>query len=46
MSPTPELHLRPDAQARYERVMDVLAIVKREHVQKFGFVGNERYLQR
>ena len=40
----PELHLRPDAQARYGRVDEVLAIIKREHVQKFGFVGNEAYL--
>jgi biopolymer transport protein ExbD len=43
MQPTPELHLRPDAYARYERVDEVLALIKREHVQKVGFVGNERY---
>jgi biopolymer transport protein ExbD len=43
MSPLPELHLRPDAEARYEKVDRVLAIIKREHVEKVGFVGNEAY---
>jgi biopolymer transport protein ExbD len=43
MRPTPELHLRPDARARYGTVDEVLAIIKRAHVQKFGFVGNEAY---
>jgi biopolymer transport protein ExbD len=43
MKPIPELHLRPDAEARYEAVDRVLAIIKREHVQKVGFVGNEAY---
>ena|SRR5579884_1662074 len=46
MYPPPEVHLRPDPEARYGVVDDVLAMIKREHVQKFGFVGNERYLQR
>ena len=45
MNPAPELHLRPDPEARYEVVDGVLALIKRENVQKFGFVGNERYLQ-
>jgi biopolymer transport protein ExbD len=43
MNPVPELHLRPEAEARYEKVDRVLAIIKREHVQKVGFVGNEAY---
>jgi biopolymer transport protein ExbD len=43
VQPTPELHLRPDATARYGTVDEVLAIIKREHVRKFGFVGNEAY---
>jgi biopolymer transport protein ExbD len=43
MHPTPELHLRPDANARYERVDALLALIKREQVRKVGFVGNERY---
>jgi biopolymer transport protein ExbD len=43
MNPVPELHLQPDATARYELVDQVLAITKRAHVQKMGFVGNEYY---
>ena len=43
MNPVPELHLQPDATARYEVVDEVLAITKRAHVQKMGFVGNEYY---
>ena len=43
MRPTPELHLRPDAGARYGTVDEVLVIVKRANVRKFGFVGNEAY---
>ena len=45
MTPIPELHLQPDATARYEVVDQVLAITKRAHVQKMGFVGNEYYTQ-
>lgn len=41
MRPAPELHLLPNPTARYGRVDEVLAAIKREHVQKFGFVGNE-----
>jgi biopolymer transport protein ExbD len=44
MNPVPELHLQPDATARYEVVDEVLAITKRAHVQKMGFVGNEYYM--
>jgi biopolymer transport protein ExbD len=43
MSPEPELHFQPDAQARYEKVDQVLAIIKRANVTKLGFVGNEQY---
>ena len=44
MNPVPELHLQPDATARYETVDKVLAITKQAHVQKMGFVGNEYYM--
>jgi biopolymer transport protein ExbD len=44
MNPIPELHLQPDATARYELVDEVLAITKKSHVQKMGFVGNEYYM--
>jgi len=43
MNPVPELHLQPDATARYEIVDKVLAVTKQAHVQKMGFVGNEYY---
>src|SRR4029079_3041619 len=45
MNPIPELHLQPEATARYELVDDVLAVTKQAHVQKMGFVGNEYYMQ-
>ncbi len=44
MNPIPELHLQPDPQARYELVDEVLAVTKRAHVEKMGFVGNEAYV--
>jgi biopolymer transport protein ExbD len=44
MNPIPELHLQPEATARYETVDQVLAITKKSHVQKMGFVGNEYYM--
>ena len=43
MNPVPELHLQPDATARYEIVDEVLAVTKKAHVQKMGFVGTEYY---
>lgn len=43
MQPHPELHLRPDAEARYERVDQVLAMTKSAEITRMGFVGNERY---
>ena len=44
MNPVPELHLQPDATARYEIVDEVLAVTKRAKVQKMGFIGNEYYM--
>ena len=46
MNPVPELHLRPAPTARYEAVDETLAIIKRERVSRFGFVGNEAYALR
>ena len=43
MSPQPELQLQPQANARWELVDEVLAITKRAHVTRMGFVGNEAY---
>lgn len=45
MAPEPELHVQPDASARYEVVDRVLAVIKRSEVTKMGFVGNEQYRQ-
>ena len=45
MNPTPELHLQPEPTARYELVDQVLAITKKAHVEKMGFVGNEAYMK-
>lgn len=39
----PEVHFRPDAAARYERVDQVLAIAAKSGATAFGFVGNEQY---
>ena len=44
IKPIPELHLQPEPEARYELVDEVLAITKRAHVEKMGFVGNEAYM--
>jgi biopolymer transport protein ExbD len=43
MDPIPELHLQPDANARYDVVDKVLAATKRAQISKMGFVGNEAY---
>jgi len=43
MTPTPELHLQPHPEARYEVVDEVLAVTKRANVTSMGFVGNEQF---
>ena len=43
ITPEPELHFQPNPEARYERVDEVLAVIKRSAVTKLGFVGNEQY---
>ena len=45
MDPTPELHLQPEPNARYELVDEVLAITKHARVENMGFVGNEAYIK-
>ncbi|WP_425506796.1 ExbD/TolR family protein [Sphingomonas rhizophila] len=45
MNPVPELHLQPEAEARYELVDEVLAVTKEAKVSKMGFVGNENYIK-
>jgi biopolymer transport protein ExbD len=39
----PELHLLPDPETRYDVIDNILAVVKKSQVGKFGFEGNERY---
>jgi len=43
--PQPEIHLRPDAHAKYEVVAQVLAAAQRNHMRRIGFVntGDFRY---
>jgi biopolymer transport protein ExbD len=43
ITPSPELQLEPDRQARYVIVDQTLATIKRSGVGGLGFVGNERY---
>jgi biopolymer transport protein ExbD len=43
MTPEPELHVQPDAQAPYNSVDQVLAVIKKSEITKMGFVGNEQY---
>lgn len=40
----PELHFQPTPDARYEKVDQVLAIIKRSGVTRMGFIGNEQYV--
>ena len=41
----PELHFEPHAETRYQRVDELLALIKRANVGVMGMVGNERYAQ-
>ena len=43
MTPVPELHIQPQANARYEIVDKVLAVTKYANIKAMGFVGNEYY---
>jgi biopolymer transport protein ExbD len=42
-SPQPEIHLRPDARARYGVVAVVLASVQRNRLKKVGFVNTNDF---
>ncbi len=43
MPEPPELRLRPEAEAKYELVDQVMAAAQQAGVEKMGFVGNEAY---
>lgn len=42
-SEQPEVHFRPDAAVRYERVDQILGIAARSGADRFGFAGNEQF---
>jgi len=44
-NPQPELHLSPDAQAKYDEVAQVLASAQRNHLEKIGFVNTAQFVQ-
>ena len=39
----PQLHFDTDAQARYERFDQLVAMIKRAGVEEVGFVGNDQF---
>lgn len=39
----PDLHLRADGEARYERVDEVLADIQRAGISRLGFLDNHRF---
>ena len=41
--PQPEIHLRPDARAKYGPVAVVLAAAQRNHLRKIGFVNTPQF---
>lgn len=43
--PQPEVHIRPDARAKYDVVARVLAAAQRSGINKMGLIGNEQFLQ-
>jgi biopolymer transport protein ExbD len=43
MAVEPELQFEPEALASYDLSAQVLQIIKRSGVSKFGFVGNDKY---
>ncbi|WP_322965761.1 ExbD/TolR family protein [Sphingomonas fuzhouensis] len=43
MNPEPELHFQPAPDAKYAKVDEILAVIKRSAVTKLGFIGNEQY---
>ncbi len=45
IKPEPELHFQPDPNAKYEKVDQTLATVKRSQITKLGFIGNEQYFR-
>ena len=43
--PQPEIHLRPDKSAKYDRVALVLASTQRLGLTKIGIIGSEQFIE-
>jgi biopolymer transport protein ExbD len=43
MNPEPELQFQPAPNAGYEIVDNIMAVIKKSRITKFGFVGNDQY---
>lgn len=43
LDPEPEIRFQPDADANYDLSAKVIEIIRKSHVTKFGFIGNEAY---
>jgi len=41
----PEIHLRPDKEARYDVVAEVMASAQRLGLTKIGLIGNEQFIR-
>jgi biopolymer transport protein ExbD len=42
----PEVHVRPDAKARYERFAEVMVAVNQAGLHKLGVVGSEQFIDK
>ena len=42
----PELHVRPDKRAKYDRVAQVLGSAQRSGMQRIGFAGQEQFMEK
>ncbi len=42
--PQPEIHIRPDARAKYDTVAEVLFMAQRTGIERMGLIGNEQFL--
>jgi biopolymer transport protein ExbD len=42
----PELHVRPDKRAKYDRVAQVLGSAQRNGMKRIGFAGQEQFIEK
>jgi biopolymer transport protein ExbD len=43
--PQPEVHIRPDARAKYDIVEQVMASAQRNGIERMGLIGSEQFMQ-